>query len=109
MRIETEAFSFTPLEIIQIPKGVRWIDGSAFRGVNLSAIRFENERFVIENAFIIDIIDHKLICNFSNSSQIIIPDDITILGSSTFSSLKSMSSVSFGSHSRLRRIAHHGF
>jgi hypothetical protein len=41
-----------------------------------------NEIFVVENEFLIDIVHHKLIGNFSESSDIEIGSNIEILGSS---------------------------
>jgi hypothetical protein len=66
-----------------IPRGVRFIDGTAFRDVELSSLSIENgnDRFVIRGTFLIDIVDHKLIRNFSNSPSVPIPRDIKILGS----------------------------
>jgi hypothetical protein len=94
-----------------IPRGVRLIDGSAFHGVKASSIWIEsgNERFVLREDFLIDIVDHKLIHNFSSSSSVIIPCDIEILDSSCFFWCKSLESVSFESNSRLTRIESQAF
>jgi hypothetical protein len=69
-----------------IPRNVRFIDDSAFQNVELSSISIEsgNERFVIREDLLIDIVDHELIRNFSSSSWVIIPRDIEILGSFCF-------------------------
>jgi hypothetical protein len=87
-RIESHAFRFTSFQSIEIPRGVRFIAASAFHGVELSSISIEsgNERFVIREYFLIDIVDHKLIRNLSNSSSVIIPCEIDILVSRCFSS-----------------------
>jgi hypothetical protein len=71
-RIESEAFSFSSLQSIVIPRNIQFIDGSAFIGVPLSSISLEsgNTIFVIENVFLIDVLHHKLIRNFSKSSVI---------------------------------------
>jgi hypothetical protein len=78
-RIEKGAFSSSSLQSILIPRNVQFIDGSTFLGVTLSSISIEsgNEIFVIENDFLIDIINHKLIRNFSKSSEIEIDDNVT--------------------------------
>jgi hypothetical protein len=109
--IESFAFSKSSLKSIVIPRNVRFIDGSAFVGVTLSSIAIEpgNDRFVIENELLIDIVDHKLIRNFSKSSEIEIPSSIEILGSSCFSSCGSLSSITFESNSRLTRIESEAF
>jgi hypothetical protein len=89
-----------------IPSNVCSIDGSAFFGVNLlnCLIESENRRFVYAKAFLIDIVDHKLICNFSTSPHVEIPYDIEILGSSCFSCCQSHTSISFESNSRVKQI-----
>jgi hypothetical protein len=105
-RIESCAFAFLSLQSIVIPRNVRFIDGSAFAGVIQLSISIEsgNNIFVIENGFLIDVIHHKLIRNFSTSSTIIIPSDIEILGSSSFSGCGLLSSISFEYPSQLKRI-----
>jgi hypothetical protein len=110
-RIESRAFSGSSLQSILIPRGVQFIDASAFRKVKLSSISIEsgNERFVIRKGLLIDIVDHKLIRNFARSSSVIIPRDIEILGSDCFSWCRSLRSVSCESNSRLRRIESRAF
>jgi hypothetical protein len=110
-RIESHAFFNSSLQSIVIPRSVQFIDGSAFSEVKLSflSIEPENEHFVLENDFLIDIIHHKLIRNFSNSSTIQIGSDIEILGSSSFSQCEFISSITFASNSRLTRIESKAF
>jgi hypothetical protein len=78
----------------------------AFCDVNLSSIMIEsgNTTFVVAPDLLLDIVCHKLIRNFSMSSNVIIPSDIEILCSSCFSSCELLSAISFESHSRLTRI-----
>jgi hypothetical protein len=85
-QIESFAFSSSSLQSIVIPHSVQFIDGSAFCDVELSSCDIEsaNDRFVIENESLIDILDHKLIRNFSKSSDITILSSIEILGPSCF-------------------------
>jgi hypothetical protein len=70
-----------------IPRNVRFIDGSAFFNVTLSSITIENgnNTFVLENGLLIDRISHKLVRSFSMSSEVCVPHNIEILGSSCFS------------------------
>jgi hypothetical protein len=79
--------------------------------VILSSISIEsgNEIFVIENDFLIDVVHHKLIRNFSTSSSIEIGRNIEILGSNCFSSCESLSSIRFESNSRLTGIESFAF
>jgi predicted metal-binding protein len=110
-RIESKAFYQSSLQSIVIPRNVQFIDGSAFIGVTLSSISIEsgNEIFVIENGFLIDIVHHKLIRNFSDSSNIEIRRHIEILGSNCFAYCESLSSITFESNSDLTRIESRAF
>jgi hypothetical protein len=111
MRIESSAFSFSSLESIVIPLNVCFIDSSAFCDVKLLHCLIEsgNRRFVYENGFLIDVVDHKLIRSFSTSSHLEIARDIEVLGSSCFSWCQSLRSISFESNSRLKRIESQAF
>jgi hypothetical protein len=82
------------------------MDRFAFRNVKLLSISIEsgNERFVVRDDLLIDIVDQILIRNLSNSSSVIIPRDIEVLGSACFSQWESLQSVSFESDSHLSRI-----
>jgi hypothetical protein len=90
---------------------VQFIDGSAFGNMELTSISIEagNDIFHMEHEFLIDIVHHKLIRNFSVSSNIEIPRTIAILGSSCFSDCKSLSSISFESNLCLKRIESRAF
>jgi hypothetical protein len=89
-----------------IRRNVQFIDDSAFAGVKLDSISIEagNDVFYVEHEFLIDIVHHKLIHNFSVSSDIEIPRTIEILGSSCFWRCESLSLISFESNSGLKRI-----
>jgi hypothetical protein len=82
---------------------VQFIGGSAFDDVKIDSILIEagNAIFEMVNGFLIDILTHQLIHSFSSSANITIPCSLTILGSSGFSSYKSLSSITFESDSRL--------
>jgi hypothetical protein len=85
---------------------VQFIDGSAFTNTKLDSffIEAESDVFHVEHEFLIDIVHHKLIRNFSDSSNIEIPRMIEIFGSSCFSYCQSLSSISFESNPGLKRI-----
>jgi predicted metal-binding protein len=110
-RIESFAFSYSSLQSIVIPKNVQFIDGSAFIGVTLLSISIEsgNDIFVIENSILIDVLHHKLIRNFSESSELEISRNIEILGSNCFSWCRLLSSITFESNSQLTRIESFAF
>jgi hypothetical protein len=63
----------------------------------------------VENDFLIDVVHHKLIRNFSKSSEIEIAETIEILGSNCFSGCRLSSSITFESNSLLRRIESEAF
>jgi hypothetical protein len=90
---------------------VQFIDGSAFADVKLDSILIEagNDIFHVEHEFLLDIVHHKLIRNFSVSSDIEIPRSIEILCSSCFYRCQSLSSISFESNSILKRIESKAF
>jgi hypothetical protein len=94
------------LQLIIIFRSVQFIDGSAFCIVTLSSSEIEcgNDRFVFENAYLIDILDHKLIATFSASSTITIPFFIDILGPSCFARCTPLSSTAFESPPRFARV-----
>jgi hypothetical protein len=94
-----------------IPRNVRFIEGSAFCNVRLSSISIEtgNDISVVESCFLIDILDHKLIRNFSKSSEIEIARDIEIFGSDCFSFFVSLSSIRCESNWRLTRMGSKAF
>jgi predicted metal-binding protein len=110
-RIESNAFSYSSLQSIVIPRNVQFIDGSAFIDVNLSSISIEsgNDILVIEDDFLIDGFHHKLIRNVSKLSEIEIGRSIEILGSKCFSDCKSLSSITFESQSLLTQIESEAF
>jgi hypothetical protein len=94
-----------------IPRHTQFIDGSGFQNVQLSSVSIEsgNERFVIRDDLLIDIVDHKLICNLSSSHSVMIRRDIEILGSGCLCSRRPLESVAFESNSRLTRIESRAF
>jgi hypothetical protein len=58
------------------------MNGSAFEDTEFESISIEagNDVFHVEHEFLIDIVHHKLIRNFSVSSNLEIPRTIEILG-----------------------------
>jgi hypothetical protein len=110
-RIESEAFSYSSLQSIVIPRHVRFIDASAFLFVILSSISIKavNDMFVVENGLLIDVFQHKLIQNLCRSSKIEIPNHVQIFRSKCFSSCKLLSSIIFESNSHLTRIESKAF
>jgi hypothetical protein len=76
---------------------------SAFCDVKLSLcdVKCGNDRFIVEDELLIDILDHKAILNYSNSSIFTIPSSFRFLGGFCFQACRSLSSISFESPSGL--------
>jgi hypothetical protein len=110
-QIESRAFAYCSFESMVIPSNVQFIDISAFECTLLSDCLIEsgNQRFIFKNSFLIDVLDHKLIHSFPESSNVEIPCDIEILGSLCFGRCDLISSISFESNLRLIRIEHEAF
>jgi hypothetical protein len=72
----------------------------------LSSVSLEpgNKTFILENRFLIDVLHHVLIRNFSTSSKSEIVNRIEILGLFSFSDCTSLSSFTFESTACLTRI-----
>jgi hypothetical protein len=81
-----------------IPRSIQFID-----------IESGNDRFVVENDFLIDILSHKLIRNLSKSSNITIPSSIEISGPFCLAWYRSLLSISFELPSRLARVESRAF
>jgi hypothetical protein len=94
-RIEYDEFAQSSLQWIVIPCCSRFTEGAPFAGGKLlsKAIERGNERFAIWEDLLIDILNYKLIRDFSSSSSVIIPRDIEILCSGCFSRCESLLSV----------------
>jgi hypothetical protein len=101
-RIESEAFSSSSLESIEIPRNVEILGSSCFSCCpSLSSTSFEsNSRLnrIESDAF-----------SFASVRSIEIPRNVEILGSSCFYRCESLSSISFESNSRLNRIESNAF
>jgi hypothetical protein len=110
-KIKAEAFRESGLESLMIPRSLRFINKYSFSYVKLSLylIRDGNDRFVFQQDFLMDVIDQKLIRNFSSSSNIEIPSSIEVLGQLSFGQSYSFSSISFESPSHLIRIECNAF
>jgi hypothetical protein len=109
-RIESFEFAFSSssssLQSVEISRNVQFIDHYTFEDTELQSISIEagSDIFHIEHEFLIDIVHHKLIRNFSVSSYIKIPQIIEILSSLCFSYCRRLSSISFKSNSGLEWI-----
>jgi hypothetical protein len=110
-RIEAFAFLSSSLQSIVIPRSVQFIDDSAFEETKLNLISTEagNDIFHVEHEFLIDIEHDELVRVFSISSSIEISRTIEILGSAWVLRYESLSSISFESNSRLKRIESSAF
>jgi hypothetical protein len=66
---ESSAFSDPFLQLMPITRNIQFIDRSEFIEINLYAISIEtgHERFVIDQGFLVDFVDHRLIRSLSAS------------------------------------------
>jgi hypothetical protein len=103
MRIEAVVLSGFSLQLMGIPRSVRFIHGSVFMSVELleNLIERGHEKFVLREDLLTEIVDHNLIRNFSSSSSVIIRCNIEIFGLLGFFHWKSFLFVSFESNSHL--------
>lgn len=70
---------------ITIPASVEEIgDGAFSRCVRLTAIKSLSPRFVVQDNFLIDRQEHRLITYFGNAETVIVPDTIKIIGYEAF-------------------------
>jgi hypothetical protein len=106
-RIGSPAFLNSSLQSILIPRTVQFIDGSAFGKHRSLTVSIEpgNERFIIREELLIDIVDHKLIWNFLTLPEVTIPCDIEIIGPSSLCPYPRFNQfVSFEPNLRLKRV-----
>jgi hypothetical protein len=105
MRIEKLCFSGCPLESICIPRNVDFIDGSAFVHSECQSISVDpnNRRFSIDQDFLIDNDNQRLVRYIGTSNRIHVWNDIEILGIDCCHGC-GIKSITFGSESRLKRI-----
>jgi hypothetical protein len=106
MRIEYECFRHCPLKSICIPRNVDFIDGSAFTGSKCQSIFVDpnNRRFSVDQKFLIDKIDQRLIRYFGSTNRVHIWNEVEILGISCFEGCRDVELITFGSESRLMEI-----
>jgi hypothetical protein len=110
-RIEPHAFSSSSLKSIVIPRSVIFIDGSAFSSLENFSLSIEtgNGTFFVDGDFLFDLSKATIIRYFRSQSSIVIPRDVEILGSKCFYCADSVSSISFESNSRMKRIESEAF
>jgi hypothetical protein len=110
-RIEAFAFSQSCESRIEIPSSVEFIDWSAFLGFHSNSISFStpNDRYQIFDSFIADISGQILYRYIGDSSSVVIPLFITVLGKSSFRDCKSLTSIWFEVGSKLTCIDEFAF
>jgi hypothetical protein len=108
MRLEKRAFSWSKLVSLTLPENLEFIDGRAFHECNLQSLKIAagNRHFEMRADFLVGIPDQRLICYFGPDHDLIIPNDILILGRYSLSSCSTFRSISFADGSQLREIEH---
>jgi hypothetical protein len=105
-RIEERAFCESGLKSIEIPSGVRFIDGSAFCGVSLDSISMSRDTgmFRLRELFLEDFDGSTIWRYFGACSSVAIPWTVVVLEKGCFSQCLSLECVVFEAHSRIERI-----
>jgi hypothetical protein len=105
-RIEKFCFGDCQLKSICIPRNVDFTDGSAFASCICQSITVDphNPRFSMDQDFLIDKIDIRLIRYFGSSNRVHIWSDIKILGMSCFEGCRELAYITFNNESRLTHI-----
>jgi hypothetical protein len=99
------------LRSLCIPASVESIDFSVFLRTQISNIEVEegSSHFRTSGHFLVDFAGLSLIRSFDQNANVVIGRDIEILCESSFSGHPSLSSLTFESNSRLRRIEKSAF
>jgi hypothetical protein len=98
------------LNSICIPAKVKFIDGSAFLDCQceLVTVNSNNLRFVIDNYFLVNVVENCLVRYFGEWRSLTIPSSISVLGSCCFGELfenaNHIEELRFESGSRVTRI-----
>jgi hypothetical protein len=105
-RVESLAFIASGLRVITIPKNVNFIHATAFErcGIDRILVADGNEHFCVEDRFLIEIPQRRLVRYFGTDLAIIVPNDFTVLGNSCFCRCPTVMSISFEPQSRLVEI-----
>jgi hypothetical protein len=99
------------LSSIVIPRTCKFIAGSAFSNLGKIDVRIEpgSRTFAVHSDFILSYDHTKVIRYFGVKSQVVVPRNVEVVRSHCFRSSKYVSSISFGSGSRLNRIEAEAF
>jgi hypothetical protein len=94
-RIDSEAFCFSTVQSIVIPRTVEFIDVSAFAHGSISLMSAEHGNAIrqIRNQFLIDYNSHKLMHDFSRPWIADVPSEIEILGPSCYGGCNSIAEL----------------
>jgi hypothetical protein len=105
-RIEESAFQQSGVTELFLPNSIHFLSGSAFAGASLNSISFWPGQceFQVSEMVIEDIADRSLIRYFGRSTVVVIKSRIEIVSESCFSNCTSLTTVTFESNSKLRRI-----
>jgi hypothetical protein len=108
MRVEKRAFVRAKLMSLTLPQNVEFVDGRAFNECRLQSLKIAegNRHFEMRGCFLVGVPDQRLIRYFGLDADIIIPNDILILGKYCLSGFFDLTSLSFADQSKLREIEH---
>jgi hypothetical protein len=108
VRIEAYAFQRSGLVALTLPKDVAFIDARAFDDCHFHSfgIASGNRRFEMRSGFLVQVPEQRIIRYFGPDHDIVVPDDILILGPFCFGNCSNCTSISFGDGSNLNEIEH---
>jgi hypothetical protein len=101
-RMDSGIFWGCSLTSICIPAKVEFVHCSAFLGNAIETV-IGNDRFMVDRQWLVGLVDSMAILDFGHDTEVLIPKEIVVLGSSCFEG-KQVDSVVFEADSRLTRI-----
>jgi hypothetical protein len=110
-RIEANAFLNSSLKSLFIPASVVFIDGSAFGNCSLDSVVVsdDSQHFKFFDSFLVEFRRSRLVCYLGAASEVVIPNAITILGSSCFCGNETVQALRFAEDCNLTEMEHGAF
>jgi hypothetical protein len=106
MRIEKRAFLYAKLVLFTLPQNLEFVGPKAFDECPLRSLTITpgNCPFEMRDGFLVGIPDQRLIRYCGQEHDIIIPNDILILGNYSLADCSRLTSISFAAGSTLKAI-----
>jgi hypothetical protein len=110
-RVESLAFSWSLLKSIVIPRGVTFIDGSAFLHLSDLSVSVEpgDSMFSVDDHFLFNFSQTMIVRYFGSASSVVIPRCVEVLCAWCFASCSSVLEIVWESGSQLKHIERQAF